>query len=92
LHRSVDEFVEAVKDLAEDRSIIGILQPQNYANHNGELHQGKSDYASYWSQNQFDHPMGAPDRSARQLVALQTAALNQGTKNPASTLCASTRD
>src|SRR6267378_7311972 len=35
---------------------------------------------------------GAPDRSARQLVALQTAALNQGTKNPASTLCASTRD
>jgi len=37
LHRSVDEFVEAVIDLAEDRSIIGILQPQNYANHNGEL-------------------------------------------------------
>jgi hypothetical protein len=38
LHRSVDQFVEAVEDLAEDGFIIGSLQPQNYANHDSELH------------------------------------------------------
>jgi hypothetical protein len=68
--------------LAEDRSIIGILQPQNYANHYGELHQGKSEYASYWSQNQFDHPMGAPDRSAWQLIATSDCSPQSRYKKP----------
>jgi hypothetical protein len=37
LHRSVDEFVQGAEDLAEDRSVVGGLQPQNYTNHDSEL-------------------------------------------------------
>jgi hypothetical protein len=37
LHRSVDEFVQGTEDLTEERSIVGRLQPQDYANHDSEL-------------------------------------------------------
>jgi hypothetical protein len=56
--------------------IVGGLQPEDHPNHDRELNQGKSEQASYWSRNEFDHEAKAPGGSSQSAIQMHQGAMS----------------